>query len=115
MATHNMAEIGQCSQAARCRNIFLDKSGFRADVAQGRTCGAKAQTPVVFMPGKRQSMSVASAINAKGGFWFMTYTGSMTATLFLSMLRKLMRYRKKMFPLVLDNLSPSRSSSQDGA
>jgi transposase len=83
---------------------FWDESGFRADVIQGRTWGAKAQTPVVRMPGKRQSVSAASAINARGGFWFVTYKGAMTATLFLTLLKKLMKHRKKPLLLVLDNL-----------
>ncbi len=81
---------------------FWDESGFRADAVQGRTWGAMAQTPIVAIPGKRQSVSAGSAINAKGAFWFMTYKGSMTATLFVETLKKLMRHRKKPLLLVLD-------------
>ena len=54
---------------------FWDESGFRADAVQGRTWGAKGQPPVVSVPGQRQSVSAASAINTKGAFWFATYCG----------------------------------------
>ena len=44
---------------------FWDESGFRADAVQGRTWGVRGQTPIVAVPGKRQSVSAASAVNAK--------------------------------------------------
>jgi transposase len=54
---------------------FWDESGFRADVVQGTTWGVRGQTPVIRVPGQRQSVSAASAVNARGGFWFATYKG----------------------------------------
>ena len=54
---------------------FWDESGFRADVVQGTTWGVRGQTPVVRVPGQRQSVSAASAVNARGGLWFATYKG----------------------------------------
>ena len=51
---------------------FWDESGFRADTVHGKTWAPKGQTPVVQRPGQRQSISAASAVNAKGGFWFAT-------------------------------------------
>src|SRR6266542_2329837 len=83
---------------------FWDESGFRADAVQGQTWGAKGQTPIVAIPGQRQSVSAASAVNAKGGFWFATYKGGMSAELFLEMLKILMRHRKKPLFLVLYSL-----------
>jgi transposase len=83
---------------------FWDESGFRADAVQGQSWGAKGQTPIVAVPGQRQSVSAASAVNAKGGFWFATYKGGMSAELFVAMLKMLMRHRKKPLFLVLDSL-----------
>src|SRR5271156_5321185 len=83
---------------------FWDESGFRADAVQGQSWGAKGQTPIVAVPGQRQSVSAASAVNARGGFWFATYKGGMSAELFVAMLRMLMRHRKKPLFLVLDSL-----------
>jgi len=60
---------GQKSEAPR---LFWDESGFRADVVQGTTWGVRGQTPVIRVPGQRQSVSAASAVNARGGFWFAT-------------------------------------------
>ena len=83
---------------------FWDESGFRADVVQGTTWGVQGQTPVVAVPGQRQSVSAASAINARGGFWFATYKGGMSAELFIEMLKALMLRRKKPLYLILDSL-----------
>ena len=63
--------------------FFWDESGFRADAVHGRTWGKKGQTPVVERPGQRQTISAASAVNAKGGFWHCTYEGGLTAELFV--------------------------------
>ena len=59
---------------------FWDESGFRADAVQGTTWGAKGQTPVVSVPGQRQGISAASAVSAKGAFWFATYAGGLNAS-----------------------------------
>jgi transposase len=84
--------------------FFWDESGFRADAVHGRTWGVQGQTPIVERPGQRQSVSAASAVNAKGGFWYCTYQGGLTAELFVELLQKLMRYRPKPVHLVVDGL-----------
>jgi hypothetical protein len=68
--------------AAQARKLdadiyFWDEAGFRADAVQGRTWGKKGETPVIAVPGKRQTISAASAVNAKGAFWFATYQGGL--------------------------------------
>jgi transposase len=83
---------------------FWDESGFRADAVQGKTWGVRGCTPVVEVPGPRQSVSAASAVNAKGAFWFVTYKGGMTAELFVALLKHMMRGRRKPLLLVLDSL-----------
>jgi transposase len=83
---------------------FWDESGFRADAVHGKTWGVKGQTPVVEVPGQRQSISAASAVSLKGAFWFSTYTGGLSGELFVEFLKKLMRHRKKPLHLVLDSL-----------
>jgi len=55
-------------------------------------------------PGQRQTISAASAVNAKGGFWYCTYEGGLTAELFVRLLRQLMRYRVRPVHLVVDGL-----------
>ena len=88
---------------------FWDESGFRADAVQGKTWGVRGRTPVVEVPGIRQSVSAASAVNAKGAFWFATYKGGMSAELFVAMLKHIMRGRRKPLFLVLDSLPAHRA------
>eukprot|EP01034_Spumella_vulgaris_P027555 gene27555-34292_t len=84
--------------------FFWDESGFRADTVHGKTWGLRGQTPVVERPGQRQSISAASAVNARGGFWFCTYAGALNADLFITLLGQMMKGRRKPVHLVLDSL-----------
>lgn len=83
---------------------FWDESGFRADAVHGKTWGLRGKTPVIERPGQRQSISAASAVNAKGAFWFATYMGGLTGELFVELLQKLMYRRKKPLHLIVDGL-----------
>ena len=86
-------------------DIYLwDESGFRADTVHGKTWAPKGKTPVINRPGQRQSISAASAVNAKGGFWFVTYEGALNAELFIELLKRMMKGRKKPVHLVVDGL-----------
>lgn len=83
---------------------FWDESGFRADAVHGKTWGVRAHTPVLQVPGQRQSISAASAVSSKGAFWFATYSGALTGPLFVDLLRRMMRGRRKPLHLILDGL-----------
>jgi transposase len=89
---------------------FWDGSGFRADSVHGKTWGKKGQTPVVERPGQRQSISAASAVNARGGFWYCTYQGGLNGEAFVSLLRRMMRRRSKPVHLVLDGLPAHKTT-----
>ena len=89
---------------------FWDESGFRADAVHGKTWGAQGQTPVVQAPGQRQSISAASAVSARGAFWFATYHGALKGELFVALLKKLMRRRKQPLHLVLDGLPAHKTT-----
>lgn len=84
--------------------FFWDEAGFRADTVHGKTWGVKGQTPVIERPGQRQSISAASAVSAKGGFWYCTYEGGLNGDLFVSLLRRMMRCRTAPVHLVVDGL-----------
>jgi len=90
--------------------FFWDESGFRADAVHGKTWGVKGQTPVVERPGQRQSISAASAVNSKGAFWYCVYQGGLTAELFVTLLKKLMRHRAKPVHLVVDGLPAHKTA-----
>ena len=102
--------IARQAKAAGGEVFFWDESGFRADTVHGKTWGVKGQTPVVERPGQRQSISAASAVNARGAFWSCTYEGGLNADLFVRLLRRMMSEareavsRKKPVHLVVDGL-----------
>jgi len=90
---------------------FWDESGFRADSVQGKTWAPIGQTPVVNVPGQRQGISAASAVSAKGAFWFATYPGALNGASFVELLKKLMYRRKKPVRLVLDGLPAHKTKA----
>lgn len=90
---------------------FWDEASFSANAARGRSWSRKGQTPIVKVPGKRQALSAASAVNAKGAFWFATYQGGLNAGLFLALIKRLMRHRRKPVFLVLDSLPAHKAKS----
>ena len=99
-AKRNQAEIS-----------FWDESGFRADAVHGTTWGAKGQTPVVAVPGQRQSISAASAISAQGAFWFATYAGGLNGERFITLLRRMRRGRRRPLQLILDGLPAHKTKA----
>lgn len=103
--------IARQARAEGAAVYFWDESGFRADTVHGKTWGVRGQTPVVHRPGQRQSISAASAVNANGAFWFCTYDGALKAELFVLLLRKLMRGRRKPVHLVLDSLPAHKTAA----
>jgi len=96
--------IAKQAKAEGAEIFFWDESGFRADAVHGRTWSLRGKTPVVNRPGQRQSVSAASAVNAKGAFWFATYQGGLNGELFVELLKRLMYRRRKPLHLVVDGL-----------
>ena len=84
-------------------NIFFsDEAGFQSDPVLGRTYGLKGHTPVVTTSGQRQSLNVISAVNAKGEFWAVTYTGKLNAESFVVFLQNFMESQLGKVFLVVD-------------
>lgn len=90
---------------------FWDESGFRADSVHGKTWGARGHTPVVSVPGQRQGISAASAVSAKGAFWFATYKGGLNGALFVTLLRRMMRGRRRPLHLIVDGLPAHKAGA----
>jgi len=96
--------IARQAKEQKAEILFWDESGFRADTVHGKTWGVRGQTPIVERPGQRQSISAASAVGAKGAFWYCTYPGALNAELFVDLLKQMMYRRKKPVHLILDSL-----------
>jgi transposase len=71
----------------------------------------KGETPIVEVPGQRQSISAASAVSAKGAFWFSTYPGGLSGDLLVELLEKLMSHRRKPLHLILDHLPAHKTAA----
>jgi len=97
-------KIAKQAKAAGGEVYFWDESGFRANTVHGKTWAKKGETPVVERPGQRQSISAASAVNARGAFWYRTYEGGLTARLFVKLLKKTMRGHTQPVHLAVDGL-----------
>ena len=110
MATRTVPSDCRQAKASGGEVYFWDESGFRADAVHGRTWGRKGQTPVVERPGQRQSISAASAVNVRGGFWYCIYQCGLNAALFVTLLRKMMRHRTKPVHLVVDGLPAHKTA-----
>lgn len=82
--------------------FFLDEAGVRSDQVLGRTWGIRGETPEVSTSGKRQSVNAISAVNARGEFWYETYTERLNATRFIELVSHFMHRRKQPVFLVLD-------------
>src|SRR5664280_6540 len=82
--------------------FFSDEAGFQSDPPLGRTYGLKGKTPVVTTSGQRQSLNVISAVNARGEFWAVTYTGKLNAETFVVFLENFMRTWRGKVLLVVD-------------
>ena len=82
--------------------FFLDEAGVRSDQVLDRTWGIRGETPEVSTSGKRQSVNAISAVNARGEFWYETYTERLNATRFIELVSHFMHRRKQPVFLVLD-------------
>jgi len=82
--------------------FFLDEAGFQSDPPLGRTYGLKGETPIVTTSGQRQSINAMSAVNARGAFWAVTYTGKLDAEAFVAFLRNFMKSQRGKIFLVVD-------------
>lgn len=89
---------------------FLDGAGVRSDQVLGRTWGLRGQTPEVQTSGRRQSVRAISAVTARGGFWYESYTERLNASRFVALLTHFMRGRKRPVFLVLDG-HPAHSAT----
>ena len=91
--------IARRAKTEKADIYFWDESGFRADAVHGRTSGKKGETPVVQVPGQRQSISAASAVSAKGAFWFATYQGGLNGESFVEFAQEIDASAQEAAPL----------------
>jgi len=82
--------------------FFADESGIRSDYHAGTTWGLKGKTPIVKATGKRYSLNMLSAVNARGHFRFMTIEGRVNGSVFRDFLKRLITGMDKKIFLIVD-------------
>ncbi len=81
---------------------FADESGMRSDHHAGTTWAPQGETPIVSATGRRYSINMLSAINARGHLRFMIHDGTVDASVFKEFLRRLMVGAERPIYLIVD-------------
>ena len=81
---------------------FGDAASIRSDHHSGRTWGRKGRTPVVEATGARFSLSLISAVSARGKMRFMIKQGGVNSKVFIGFLKRLLVGARKPIFLILD-------------
>lgn len=88
--TEEFPKIVRFARRKQAVLLFLDETGVHEDHAVGSTWGARGQTPVVRVSGRRRRANVISAISARGQLWFRCYSGTLTAPGYAALLQELL-------------------------
>ncbi len=83
---------------------WADETGLNSADARGRGYAPKGQTPTVYGPAQRFSVSMISSLTNKGQLRFMIYEGGLKVDIFLTFLRRLIKDAKRKVFLIVDNL-----------
>jgi transposase len=83
---------------------WADETGLNSEDSRGRGYAPKGQTPTVYGPAKRFSVSMISSLTNKGQLRFMIYQGGLNSDLFLKFLRRLIKDASRKVFLIVDNL-----------
>ena len=96
-------KIKALAQREKAEIFFGDAAHMRSDHHAGRTWGKKGETPVVETTGARHSMSLISAITARGHMRFMIKDkGGVNAEVFIEFLKRLITGAKRPLFLIVD-------------
>lgn len=104
-----LPDLKKRAKAMNAEIVFLDECGIRSDSVLGKTWGEKGQRTIVETSGRRQSINAVSAVTESGKFWFDVYSGYMNADRFVTVVRKMMRWRRRPMFLVVDGHPSHRS------
>ncbi len=86
-----------------------DETGLRSDDVTGRSYSPQGRTPVVKKKGRRERLSMLSAITNRGKMRFCIFKGAINSALFIKFLVRLVRDTDRKVFLILDNLKVHHS------
>jgi transposase len=101
--------IKRLAQQQRADIFFGDAASLRSDHHSGKTWGKRGETPVVSSSGARFSLSLISAVTAKGQMNFMIREGGVNSKVFIEFLKRMLVGAKKRIFLILDRGSAHTS------
>ena len=81
---------------------FGDETGMRSDHQAGRSYAPSGQTPVIKKTGQRFSLNMISAISNKGHLQFMLLDGRFNGDVFISFLKRMIKYSREKIYLITD-------------
>jgi transposase len=81
---------------------FGDETGMRSDHQAGRSYAPSGKTPVIKKTGQRFSLNMISAISNKGHLQFMLLDGRFNGDVFISFLKRMVKYSKEKIYFITD-------------
>lgn len=81
---------------------FGDETGMRSDHQAGRSYAPSGETPVIKKTGQRFSLNMISAISNKGHLQFMLLDGRFNGDVFISFLKRMIKYSKEKIYFITD-------------
>lgn len=96
-------EISARAKKEKAEIHWGDETGVQNDAYNAKGFAPKGQTPVVRLTAKRASINMISSITNQGKVRFMLYKETMTASVFIKFLSRLVKDAKNKIFLILDN------------
>lgn len=90
--------------------FFGDEASVKSDYHSGTTWAPRGKTPIVETTGARHKVNLISAISPRGAMRFMATEGSVTSSVFIDFLKRLIHKAKRPIFLIVDNHSVHRST-----
>lgn len=100
--TEEYPKIQAASRREKAVILWEDEMGLRSDAAVARTYGLKGKTPVVPSAGRRFKCNMIAGISNRGKLFFMLFTCTFRAPLFLTFLRRLLKQQQRKIFLIAD-------------
>lgn len=102
--------IAQEAKTLKAEIHWGDETGLRSDHQAGRSYAPVGETPVRLVSGSRFSLNMISSVTNQGKLRFMLYEETMTADVFITFLRRLLKEAadRTVF-LIVDNLKVHHS------
>jgi transposase len=100
----NYPAIARRAKAQKGEVFWGDETGINNQDQRGRGYAPRGQTPVRAAMAKKVSTSMISAVSNRGVLRFMVYQRGMTAKIFITFLKRLVKSSKRKVFLIVDNL-----------